>query len=84
MRADWMKKIRRICYEVLSCHIPAHWMIFISSMIYDINVQNIGSGKFEDTMMMMTDRSEMVLYDVHMFMSLSDLGIGMMFTSFHV
>ena len=33
VRTDWMKKIRRICYNVLSSHIPAHWMTFLSSMI---------------------------------------------------
>ena len=31
-----------------------------------------------------TERSEMGLYDVHMFMSLFGFGIGMMFASFHV
>ena len=31
-----------------------------------------------------TDRSEMGLYDVPMFMSLFGFGIGMMFASFHV
>ena len=30
------------------------------------------------------ERSEMGLYDVHMFMSLFGFGIGMMFASFHV
>ena len=31
-----------------------------------------------------TERSDMDLYDVPMFMSLFDFGIGMMFASFHV
>ena len=31
-----------------------------------------------------TERSEMGLYDVHMFMSLFGFGIGMMFATFHV
>ena len=31
-----------------------------------------------------TERSEMGLYDVPMFMSLFGFGIGMMFASFHV
>ena len=31
-----------------------------------------------------TERSEMGLYDVPMFMSLLDFGIGMMFASFHI
>ena len=31
-----------------------------------------------------TERSEMGLYDVHMFMYLFGFGIGMMFASFHV
>ena len=31
-----------------------------------------------------TERSEMDLYDVPMFMSLFGFGIGMMFVSFHV
>ena len=42
-----------------------------------------GSSVFS-SVVAITERSEMCLYDVHMFMSLFGFGIGMMFTSFHV
>ena len=25
VHADWMRKIQRMCFDVLSSHIPAHW-----------------------------------------------------------
>ena len=42
-----------------------------------------GSSVFS-SVLAITERSEMGLYDVPMFMSLLDYGIGMMFASFHV
>ena len=42
-----------------------------------------GSSVFS-SVFAITERSEMGLYDVHMFMSLLSFGIGMMFASFHV
>ena len=42
-----------------------------------------GSSVFS-SVFVINERSEMDLYDVPMFMSLFDFGIGMMFASFHV
>ena len=42
-----------------------------------------GSSVFS-SVFAITERSEMGLYDVNMFMPLFDFGIGMMFASFHV
>ena len=42
-----------------------------------------GSSVFS-SVFAITERGEMGLYDVHMFMSLFGFGIGMMFVSFYV
>ena len=42
-----------------------------------------GSSVFS-SVFAITERSEMGLYDVHMFISLFGFGIGIMFASFHV
>ena len=43
-----------------------------------------GSSVFSSVFFAISERSEMGMYDVPMFMSLFGFGIGMMFASFHV
>ena len=50
--------------------------------VWDVFVM-YGSSVFS-SVFSITERSEMGLYDVPMFMSLFGCGIGMMFASFHV
>ena len=48
-------------------------------MLFVMYVSSVFSRGFA-----ITERSEMGLYYVHMFISFFDFGIGMMFASFHV
>ena len=48
-------------------------------MLFVMYGRSVFSGVFA-----ITERSEMGLYDVPMFVSLFSFGIGMMFASFHV
>ena len=58
---------------LMSCCVEMCWMLPVT---YGSSVSSSGFA--------ITERSEMVLYDVHMVMSPFGFGIGMMFASFHV
>ena len=54
------------------------------STVIIVNIIIISSSSVFSSVFAITKRSEMGLYDVPMFMSLFDFGIGMMFASIHV
>ena len=55
------------------------WCVEMCGMLFVMYGSSVFSSVFA-----ITERREMVLYDVPMFMSLFGFGIGMIFTSFHV
>ena len=79
----WLKPVSMVfmlCSVVLvewlrlkPCCVEMCWMLFVM----------YGSSVFS-SVFAITERSEMGMYDVPMFMSLFGFGIGMMFASFHV
>ena len=80
----WLKPVAMVlfmlCTAVLvgwlllkPCCVEMCWMLFV------VYVSSVFSSGFA-----ITERSEMGLYDVPMFMSLFGFGIGMMFPSVHV
>ena len=64
----WWLLLKPCCVEMEICG-----MLFVM----------YGSSVFS-SVFSITERSEMSLYEVHMFMCLFGFGIGMMFASFHV
>ena len=64
---------RVVAFEVKPCCVEMCGMLFVM----------YGSIVFS-SVFAITERSEMGLYDVSMFMSLFGFGIGMIFASFHV
>ena len=58
-------------------------MVAFEAMLCGMLFVMYGSSVFS-SVFIITERSEMGLYDVPMFMSLFGFGIGMMFASFHV
>ena len=58
-------------------------MVAFEAMLYGMLFGMYGSSVFS-SVFAITDRSEMGLYDVPMFVSLFGVGIGMIFASFHV
>ena len=70
---------------MLCCAVIVDWVLLkpccveICGMLFVMYGSSVFSSVFA-----ITERSEMGLYDVPMFMSLFGFGIGMMFTSFHV
>ena len=59
-------------------------MVAFEAMLCGMWFVMYGSSVFSSVFFSITERSEMGLYDVPMFMSLFGFGIGMMFASFHV
>ena len=58
-------------------------MVAFEAMLCGMLFVMYGSSIFY-SVFFITERTEMGLYEVHMFMSLFGFGIGMMFASFHV
>ena len=80
----WLKPVAIVLFMLCSavivewlllkpCCVEMCWMLFVM----------YGSSVFS-SVFAITERSEMGLYNVPMFMSLFGFGIGMMFASFHV
>ena len=76
----WLKPVAMVCSAVL-----VEWLLLkpccveICGILYVMYGSSVFSNIFS-----ITERSEMGLYDVPMFMSLFIFGIDMMFTSFHM
>ena len=64
---------------VLNALLLKPYCVEMCGMMFVMYGSSVFSGVFA-----ITERSEMCLYDVPMFMSLFGFGIGMMFASFHV
>ena len=81
----WLKPVAMVLFMLCSA-VPIEWLLLkpccveMCGMLFVI----YGSSVFSSVFFAITERSEMGLYDVPMFMSLFDFGIGMMFASFHV
>ena len=77
----WSKPVAIVLFMLCSA-VLVEWLLLkpcsveMCGMLY-------GSSVFS-SVFAITERSEMGLYDVPMFMSLFGFGIGMMFASFHV
>ena len=76
----WLKPVVMVCSAVL-----VEWLLLkpccvdMCGMLFVMYGSSVFSSVFA-----ITERSQMGLYDVRMFMSLFGFGIGMMFASFHV
>ena len=74
-----------VVYVVLCCAVLVEWLLLkpccveMCGMLFAM----YGSSGFS-SFFAITERSEMGLYDVPLFMSLFGFGIGMMFASLHV
>ena len=79
----WLKPVQMVLFMLCSA-VLVEWLLLKpccveSGMLFVM----YGSSVFS-SVVAITERSEMGLYDVHMFMSLFGFRIGMMFASFHV
>ena len=80
----WLKPIAMVLFMLCSA-VLVEWMILMTCYVEMCGMLFVvyGSSVFSNVFAI-TERSEMCLYDVPMFMSLFGFGIGMMFPSFHV
>ena len=80
----WLKPVAIVLFMVCSA-VLVEWLLLkpccveMCGMLFVMYESSVFSSVF-----VITERSEMGLYDVHMFMSLFCFGICMMFASFHV
>ena len=79
----WLKPVAMVLFMLCSA-VLAEWLLLkpccveMCGMLFVMYGSSVLSSVFA-----ITERSEMGLYDVPMFMSLFGFGIGMMFASFH-
>ena len=76
----WLKPVAMVLFMLCSA-VLVEWLL-LKPCCVEMFVM-YGSSVFS-SVFAITERSEMDLYDVPMFMSLFGFGIGMMFASFHV
>ena len=80
----WLKPVAMVLFMLCSA-VLVEWLLLkpccveMCGMLFVMYGSSVFSSVFA-----ITERSEMGLYDVPMFMSLFGFGIGMMFASFHV
>ena len=80
----WLKPVAIVLFMLCSA-VLVEWLplksccVEMCGMLFVMYVSSVFSNVFA-----ITDRSEIGLYDVPMFMSLFGFGIGMMFASFHM
>ena len=80
----WLKPVAMVLFMLCSA-VLIEWLLLkpccveMCEMLFVMYESSVFSSVFA-----ITERSEMGLYDVPMFMSLFGFGIGMMFASFHV
>ena len=83
-RLFWLNPVAMVLFMLCSA-VLVEWLLLkpcyveICGLLFVMYVSSISSSVFA-----ITERSEMALYDMHMFMSLLGFGIGMMVASFHV
>ena len=80
----WLKPVAMVFFMVCSV-VRVEWLLLKPYCVEICGILFVmyGSSVFS-SVFAITERSEMGLYDVRMFMSLFGFGIGMMFASFHV
>ena len=76
----WLKPVAIVLFMLCSA-VLVEWLLLKPCCVEIFVIY--GSSVFSSVFAII-ERSEMGLYDVHMFMSLFGFGIGMMFASFHV
>ena len=80
----WLKPVAMVLFMLCSAML-VEWLFLkpcfveMCGMLFVVYGSSVYSSVFA-----ITERSEMGLYDVPMFMSLFGFGIGLMFASFHV
>ena len=80
----WLKPVAMVLFMLCSA-VLVEWLLLkpccveMCGMLFVMYGSSVFSSVFA-----ITERSEIGLYDVHMFMSLFGFGIGMMFASSHV
>ena len=80
----WLKLVAMVLF-MLYCAVCVEWLLLKPCCVEMCEMLPVmyGSSVFS-SVFAITERSEMGLYDVPMFMSLFGFGIGIMFASFHV
>ena len=80
----WLKPVAMVLF-ILCIAVLVEWLILKPCCVEMCGMLFVmyGSSVFS-IVFAITDRSEMGLYDVPLFMSLVGFGIGMMFASFHM
>ena len=80
----WLKPVAMVLF-ILCSAVLVEWLLFKSCCVEMCGMLFVmyGTSVFSNVFVI-TERSEMGLYDVPMFMSYFVFGIGMMFATFHV
>ena len=80
----WLKLVTMVLFMLCSV-VLVEWLLLKPWCVekYGMLFAMYGSSVFS-SVFAITERSEMSLYDVPMFMSLFGFGLGMMFASFHL
>ena len=80
----WLKPVAMVLF-MLCIAVLVEWLLLMPCCVDMCGMLFVmyGSSVFS-SVFSITDRSEIGLYDMPMFMSLFGFGIGMMFASFHV